>query len=147
MRVMLYPYWPQGTYWFDDVSLVEAGADPGFAARVAAKAEGREAEAKRKRDAEVAEARATIQFAAKALERFRADVGRYPTTAEGLAALATRPDGLEAWAGPYLGELDVDPWGAPYRYRSPGTRRAASFDLESWGPDGVEGGGDDVGAE
>ncbi|HON00956.1 MAG TPA: type II secretion system major pseudopilin GspG [Acidobacteriota bacterium] len=74
-----------------------------------------------------------------ALGLFRFDVGRYPTTAEGLAALLENP-GLDNWAGPYLDKstLPKDPWGREYQYRSPGLH--GDFDLFSLGADGVEGG-------
>jgi general secretion pathway protein G len=79
-----------------------------------------------------------------ALESFAFDVGRYPTTEEGLQALISNPGNLESWKGPYLTKaLPMDPWGKPYIYRYPGTHNN-EFDLLSCGPDGVEGGEDDV---
>lgn len=75
-----------------------------------------------------------------ALEMFAFDMGRYPTTSEGLEALVSNPGNVEAWKGPYLKKgLPMDPWGKPYVYRIPGTHGTA-FDLFSYGPDGVEGG-------
>ncbi len=75
-----------------------------------------------------------------ALSLFSFDVGRFPTTSEGLEALIGNPGNLEAWKGPYLSknELPLDPWRKPYVYRSPGQH--GDFDLFSYGPDGVEGG-------
>lgn len=75
-----------------------------------------------------------------ALQLFSFDVGRYPTTSEGLESLVRNPGNLEAWHGPYLSkaELPRDPWGKPYAYRCPGQH--GDFDLLSYGPDGVEGG-------
>ncbi len=75
-----------------------------------------------------------------ALSLFSFDVGRFPTTSEGLEALARNPGNLEAWKGPYLSknEVPVDPWRKPYVYRSPGQH--GDYDLFSYGPDGVEGG-------
>ncbi len=75
-----------------------------------------------------------------ALSLFSFDVGRFPTTSEGLEALIRNPGNLEAWKGPYLNknELPLDPWRKPYVYRSPGQH--GDFDLFSYGPDGVEGG-------
>ena len=75
-----------------------------------------------------------------ALSLFSFDVGRFPTTSEGLEALVRNPGNLEAWKGPYLNknELPLDPWRKPYVYRSPGQH--GDFDLFSYGPDGVEGG-------
>jgi general secretion pathway protein G len=74
-----------------------------------------------------------------ALGLFRFDVGRYPSTSEGLMALAQNP-GIENWSGPYLDKQSIpkDPWGRDYEYRSPG--QYGDFDLFSLGADGVEGG-------
>ncbi|NWG13156.1 MAG: type II secretion system major pseudopilin GspG [Acidobacteria bacterium] len=78
-----------------------------------------------------------------ALSLFSFDVGRFPTTSEGLEALIRNPGNLEAWKGPYLNknELPLDPWRKPYVYRCPGQH--GDFDLFSLGPDGVEGGEDE----
>ncbi len=75
-----------------------------------------------------------------ALQLFSFDVGRFPSTSEGLEALVRNPGNLEAWRGPYLSKADVplDPWGKPYVFRCPGEH--GDFDLFSLGPDGVEGG-------
>ncbi|MCZ6563951.1 MAG: type II secretion system major pseudopilin GspG [Deltaproteobacteria bacterium] len=80
-----------------------------------------------------------------ALDLFELGVGRFPTTQEGLAALRTAPSGANGWKGPYL-KRDVpnDPWGRKYAYRSPGQHNREDYDLFSYGPDGVEGGDDDV---
>jgi general secretion pathway protein G len=77
-----------------------------------------------------------------ALGLFRFDVGRYPSTAEGMAALIDNP-GIENWAGPYLDKrtLPKDPWGREYQYRAPG--QYGDFDLYSLGADGMEGGEED----
>jgi general secretion pathway protein G len=73
-----------------------------------------------------------------ALDLFRFDVGRYPTSAEGLGALVTNP-GVENWSGPYLKKaVPKDPWNREYQYRSPGEH--GDFDLYSLGADGAEGG-------
>jgi general secretion pathway protein G len=75
-----------------------------------------------------------------ALQLFALDVGRYPTTSEGLEALVSNPGGLESWKGPYLSQaLPMDPWDKPYVYRCPPTE-GIEFDLYSYGSDGVEGG-------
>ena len=67
-------------------------------------------------------ARAQIDSLEKALDQYRLDVGSYPTTEQGLAALNTRPPNLDKWAGPYLKKaVPPDPWGA--RYRVQGARR------------------------
>jgi len=84
-------------------------------------------------------AKAQIEMFGQALELFRLDVGRYPTTAEGLQALRTNPGGLENWDGPYLKkDVPLDPWGHEYVYRSPGEH--GDYDILSYGADGVEGG-------
>ena len=75
----------------------------------------------------------------KSLELFKLDVGRYPTTEEGLDALVKRPGSVNGWNGPYIrGELPKDPWGNPYRYASPGA--GGGIDIISLGSDGAQGG-------
>jgi len=77
-----------------------------------------------------------------AMKLFAMDMGRYPTSGEGLESLVRNP-GLEAWNGPYLEKaLPKDPWGKPYEYRSPGQH--GEYDLFSLGADGTEGGDDDI---
>ncbi len=77
-----------------------------------------------------------------ALGLFRFDVGRYPTTNEGLQGLIETA-GVQNWSGPYLDKrtLPKDPWGREYQYRAPG--QYGDFDLWSWGADGTQGGEDD----
>jgi general secretion pathway protein G len=91
-------------------------------------------------DAKVKAARLQIESFSNSLDLFHLDVGRYPTTQEGLAALVQRPVGAAVWNGPYLkgGTVPNDPWGNPYVYRSPGTK--GPYDLMSYGPTGREGG-------
>ena len=84
-------------------------------------------------------AKAQIDSLEKALDQYRLDVGSYPTTEQGLAALNNKPPNLEKWAGPYLKKLvPNDPWGAPYAYKSPGEH--GDYDLLSFGSDGQLGG-------
>jgi general secretion pathway protein G len=84
-------------------------------------------------------AKAQIELFGTALDTFRLDVGRYPTTEEGLKALREKPSGAEAWQGPYLPkEVPVDPWNKPYIYKCPGDH--GDYDLLSYGLDGAEGG-------
>ena len=86
--------------------------------------------------------KAQIELFGTALDTFRLDVGRYPTTDEGLQALRQKPGGLERWDGPYLRkELPLDPWSKPYAYRSPGEHGA--YDIVSYGADGTPGGDGD----
>ena len=83
--------------------------------------------------------KAQIEMFGTALDTFRLDVGRYPTTEEGLKALREKPAGAERWEGPYLPkEIPSDPWGKPYMYKSPGDH--GDYDIVSYGLDGVEGG-------
>ncbi|CAN5818430.1 type II secretion system major pseudopilin GspG [soil metagenome] len=84
-------------------------------------------------------ARAQIDSLEKALDQYRLDVGAYPSTELGLAALNTRPQNMEKWAGPYLKKaVPPDPWGARYVYKSPGDH--GDYDLLSLGSDGQVGG-------
>ncbi len=83
--------------------------------------------------------REQIENFSTALDGFVVDVGRYPSTQEGLNSLRTKPDGIEKWNGPYLKkEIPADPWGNPYQYRSPG--RSGGYEIISYGADGREGG-------
>lgn len=85
-------------------------------------------------------ARAQIANLETALEMFKLDVGRFPTSQEGLDALRAASSGTERWSGPYLKKaVPADPWGKPYVYRSPGQSNAP-YELESYGADGVPGG-------
>ena len=85
--------------------------------------------------------KAQIELLGTALDTFRLDIGRYPTTQEGLLALNQRPGGLDRWDGPYLKkEVPSDPWGKPYIYKSPGDH--GPYDILSYGADGAPGGQD-----
>jgi len=98
----------------------------------------------RSEEARIAAAKADIQAnISVALDLFELDNGKYPATEEGLAGLQTRPSTASNWKGPYLKKEPVDPWGKKYVYRSPGGHNP-DYDLYSYGPDGTEGGGDDV---
>ncbi len=88
---------------------------------------------------EVTTARAQLGAFEKALDAFRIDVGRFPSTEEGLGALLAKPGGAAKWNGPYLRkEVPLDPWGKPYAYRAPGER--SEYELKSFGKDGQAGG-------
>jgi general secretion pathway protein G len=83
--------------------------------------------------------KAQIELFGTALDTFRLDVGRYPTSDEGLQALRQKPGGLDRWDGPYLKkELPLDPWSKPYVYRSPGEH--GPYEIVSYGADGMPGG-------
>ena len=85
-------------------------------------------------------AKLQIESFGSALDLFYLDAGRYPTTGEGLTALAQRPTGIEVWNGPYVkgGKVPADPWGNTYQYRSPVRSRSLRDCL--YGSDGHEGG-------
>ncbi|MDY7574752.1 type II secretion system major pseudopilin GspG [Actimicrobium sp. CCI2.3] len=89
---------------------------------------------------EVTIARAQIGAFEKSLDAYRLDVGRYPTTEEGLSALLVAPPAAGVkWNGPYLKKsVPPDPWGHPYAYRAPGTK--SDFEITSLGRDGQPGG-------
>ncbi len=84
-------------------------------------------------------AKVQIEMFGTALDAFRLDVGRYPTTEEGLKALREKPSGIDKWEGPYLPkEIPEDPWGNAYAYRSPSEH--GDFEIVSYGLDKAEGG-------
>jgi general secretion pathway protein G len=92
--------------------------------------------------AKVQTAESQIKLLRSALDAFKLDMQRYPTTDEGLNVLRVAPSGTNSqlWAGPYLQELvPVDPWSNPYVYRV-GENRDRPFYLFSYGADGKEGG-------
>ncbi|MFZ5757960.1 MAG: type II secretion system major pseudopilin GspG [Pseudomonadota bacterium] len=91
---------------------------------------------------EVTTARAQIDALGKALDQYRLDNGRYPSTQEGLAALVRQPPGTPYWDGPYL-KKDVprDPWHQTYVYRAPG-QQGREYELLSYGADRMPGGTD-----
>jgi general secretion pathway protein G len=83
--------------------------------------------------------RAQIEMIGTALDTFRLDIGRYPTSQEGLEALRERPSGVDRWDGPYLKkDIPKDGWGNPFIYHSPGEQEP--YELLSHGADGVAGG-------
>jgi len=85
-------------------------------------------------------AKLQIEELSSSLDLYRLEVGRYPTSEEGLQALVQAPAGVTGWNGPYLKKKDVpnDPWGNPYHYAAPGQH--GPFDLFSYGADNQEGG-------
>lgn len=77
-----------------------------------------------------------------ALNMFKADTSRFPTTAEGLQALVVNP-GIKGYtADGYLERVPTDPWGKKYLYISPGVH-SKDYDLKSLGKDGEDGGSED----
>ena len=89
---------------------------------------------------EVTVAKAQIEAFEKSLDTYRLDVGRYPTTEEGLGALLVAPPAAGTrWNGPYLKKaVPLDPWGHAYQYRAPGSK--GEYDIVSMGKDGQPGG-------
>lgn len=88
-------------------------------------------------------AKSQITMLEAALDQYRLDMGRYPSTEEGLKALIEPPEDEELrknWRGPYLKKAKIprDPWGREYHYRCPGEH--GEFDLWSYGADGEPGG-------
>jgi general secretion pathway protein G len=88
-------------------------------------------------------AKIQVESLVTSLELFHIDVGRYPTSAEGLEALVRNTSGIPGWSGPYInkGEVPLDPWGKPYKYESPAADRP--FTIYTLGRDGKEGGSDE----
>ncbi|HUG39510.1 MAG TPA: type II secretion system major pseudopilin GspG [Longimicrobiales bacterium] len=89
-------------------------------------------------------ARSQMEMLTAALDAYRLDNGRYPTTQQGLEALWTEPVAEplpQAWRGPYLRKaVPRDPWGNAYIYRNPGEENPNGFDLLTYGADAAPGG-------
>jgi len=86
--------------------------------------------------------KAQLSNISTALDSFRLDFGRYPTTDEGLAILSVRHSTLKKWNGPYLAKkLKNDPWDTPYVYKVPG-KDGYAYELISYAADGKVGGKD-----
>jgi len=91
----------------------------------------------------ITKARADIASLENALEQYSLDLHRYPSQAEGLAALSSPPPGIDMTLyrpGGYIRRVQNDPWGNPYQYVVPGTRSGGRYDLFSFGADGQPGG-------
>ncbi len=92
---------------------------------------------------EVKTAKAQIDSLDKALDQYRLDVGHYPSTENGLAALNAAPANEAKWQGPYLKKkVPNDPWGKSYQYKMPGEH--GEYDLWSFGSDGASGGSNEA---
>jgi general secretion pathway protein G len=91
-------------------------------------------------ESKVKAAKLQIESFASSLDLFYLDVGRYPTSSEGLTALTERPGNTAVWNGPYLKTDSVppDPWGHTYIYRAPAEH--GPYEIVSFGSDGQEGG-------
>jgi general secretion pathway protein G len=94
----------------------------------------------RTQDAKIAAAKSDIASLRTALDNYRIDNDKYPSTEDGLAALTEKPSDATNWKGPYLEKaISNDPWGAPYIYQSPGPN-GEDFFIETYGPTGQPGG-------
>ena len=98
-------------------------------------------------DAKADAAKSQLEIFGLALDAYRIDNDAYPTTAQGLEALWTKPDLANAprnWRGPYLRkDVPLDPWGRPYVYVAPGLENPTGYDLYTLGRDGKAGGSDE----
>lgn len=88
--------------------------------------------------AKISTAKTEVSNISAGLDLFKYDVGRYPTTQEGLKALLVAPPDVDNWNGPYLKKTTdlVDPWRRPYNYQSPG--KHGEYDLYSYGKSGEQ---------
>lgn len=92
-------------------------------------------------DAKISSAKSNIAELESAIERFYVHMDRHPTAEEGLRILVEPPAAEDPkWRGPYIKILRPDPWGNPFQYRIPGTKRTSGYDLYSRGADGADGG-------
>jgi len=84
-------------------------------------------------------AKAQISLFETAIDTYRLEVGKFPTTEQGLQALRVCPDGVTKWDGPCLPKaVPLDPWGNPYTYKYPGEH--GDYEIVSYGADGRAGG-------
>ena len=97
--------------------------------------------------AKVAAAKAQIKEFSSALDQFKLDNGKYPSTDMGLKALTTKPAGgdvsYDSWSK-YMDAIPEDPWEKEYNYLQPGTNNQEKFDIWSNGPDQQSGTEDDI---
>jgi len=98
-------------------------------------------------DAKADAAKSQLEIFGLALDAYRIDNDAYPTTAQGLEALWSKPaitDVPRNWRGPYLRkDVPLDPWGRAYVYVAPGLENPAGYDLYTLGRDGKAGGSDE----
>jgi general secretion pathway protein G len=98
----------------------------------------------RSEQARIAAAKTDISNIGTALDAFEVDCGRFPNTDEGLNALVQQPSNVQNWKGYLVKGVPKDPWSHDYVYRCPGQHNTTGYDLYSFGPDGQDGGGDDI---
>jgi general secretion pathway protein G len=95
--------------------------------------------------ARVSVAKQSVERIGSVLDMYKLDIGSYPTSEQGLAALVDRPTSVSSWNGPYVkGAVPIDPWNHPYAYRNPSTRTGHDYDLCSAGPSGTATGADAI---
>lgn len=98
----------------------------------------------RSEQARITAAQTQIAAFKTSLDAFEIDNGYYPKGSDGLLDLVEEPGDAKDWRGPYLDAIPLDPWGRPYVYECPGKHNPKSYDVMSMGPDGRQGGGDDI---
>ena len=86
-------------------------------------------------------AKQSVERLGSVLDLYKLDIGSYPSTEQGLAALAHKPTGVSNWSGPYVqgDAVPLDAWNHPYSYRNPSQRSGHDYDLCSLGPNGTGG--------
>lgn len=94
-------------------------------------------------DAKIKTTKAQMEIISAQLDSFKLDVGRYPTTDEGVKVLWAKSSDIDGWNGPYLKKpIKGDAWKKAYIYKFPGSD-GNEYDLLSLGADGAVGGEDD----
>ncbi|MBN2308080.1 MAG: type II secretion system major pseudopilin GspG [Candidatus Hydrogenedentes bacterium] len=95
-------------------------------------------------EAKQTKAKADVAMIESLLDQYYLDMGRYPSTEEGLRVLFYEPDeDVDKWKGPYSKKpIPPDPWDNPYYYECPGTHTSQPYEVASFGRDGQEGGVD-----
>lgn len=89
--------------------------------------------------ARVTTAKSDIKAISSALDMYKLDNYKYPTTEQGLEALVNKPENAKNWPeGGYLKKIPTDPWENPFVYVSPA--EGAPYEITSYGSDGQEGG-------
>lgn len=95
--------------------------------------------------AQAAKAKSDLRSVKSALDIYRMDNFQYPTTAEGLEALVSKPASAGDGYKPSLDKIPKDPWGREYKYRNPSTKSNKGIDVYSTGKDGQPNTADDIG--
>lgn len=92
-------------------------------------------------------AKVQIDHLKSSLSLYLVDMGRYPSSSEGLEPLVKAPPGAANWRGPYVedGQVPADPWGKPYGYELTPDSRPRVFTLGADAAPGGEGENEDVG--